>query len=146
MVRLNLRAKRFPALPLTKRGERLPKCSNTSQKSFSAISEDRTLLELERLLRLGGVAPRRLESGPEFNPSASQTSLSPMLCVSWAYKRETTWLHALNERTFFSTPVSRANLGTKKSGMKLQICRSRFNFEGAGTLLFLFFIPAVWQG
>ena len=31
-------------------------------------------------------------------------------------------------------------------GMKLQIWRSRFIFEAAGTLLFLFFILAVWQG
>src|SRR5579862_89831 len=146
MVRLNFRANRFPALPLTKRGERLPKCSNTPQKSFSAISADRTLLQLDRLLRLGGVAPLRLDSGPECRPSASQTSLSPMLCVSCAKSRERTWLQALKVRIFFFTPVSRANLATRKSGMKLHICRSRFNFEGAGTGLFFFFIPAVWQG
>jgi hypothetical protein len=35
-------------------------------------------------------------------------------------------------------------LGTRDSGMKLQICRSRFSFEPAGMLLLLF-IPAVWQ-
>src|SRR3954447_6447771 len=60
--------------------------------------------------------------------------------------RETTWLQPLNVRTFFSTPVSLANLGTIKLGMKLHSCRSRFSLDGAGTLLVLFFIPAVWQG
>ena len=30
--------------------------------------------------------------------------------------------------------------------MKLQICRSRFSLEPAGTLRLCFFIPAVWQG
>ena len=45
-----------------------------------------------------------------------------------------------------STLVSRAILEIKNSGMRLQIWRSRFIFEAAGTLLFLFFIPAVWQG
>ena len=69
-----------------------------------------------------------------------------MLCVSCAYSRESTWLQALKVRTFFPRPVSRANLGTRKSGMKLHICRSRFRLEGAGTGLFFFFIPAVWQG
>ena len=44
MVRLNFRANRLPALPLTKPGDKLPKCSKTAQKSCSAISAGRTLL------------------------------------------------------------------------------------------------------
>src|SRR5260370_23159759 len=47
--------------------------------SCSAICAGRTLLAWESVLRLGGVAPRRLSSGPECKASASQTSLSPML-------------------------------------------------------------------
>jgi hypothetical protein len=43
------------------------------------------------------------------------------------------------------TPGTRANWGVRKSGMKLQICRSWFSFEAAGMVAFLFFIPAVWQ-
>src|SRR5258708_28910617 len=85
IFRLNRRANRLPALPLTNRGERLPRCSNTSQKSFSAISADRTLLQLDRLLRLGGVPPLRLDSGPQCRPNASHPSLCPMLSVHCTY-------------------------------------------------------------
>ena len=44
----------------------------------------RTLLAWERLLRVGGVAPRSADRGPELSWRASQTSLSPMLWVTCA--------------------------------------------------------------
>jgi hypothetical protein len=47
---------------------------------------------------------------------------------------------------FSVTLVARAILETRNSGIRLQICRSRFSFEPAGTWLLYFFIPAVWQG
>src|SRR5271166_5865097 len=65
--RLNLPAKRFRPEPLTKAGDNSLRCSKTAQKSFSAISAGRTLSAWERLLRVGGVAPRMLESGPDCN-------------------------------------------------------------------------------
>lgn len=40
-LRLNVRAKRLPAFPLTKPGDKFPKCSNTGQKSCSAIAAGR---------------------------------------------------------------------------------------------------------
>jgi len=84
MVRLNLRANRLPALPPTKSGERSPKWANTDRNGFSAIAASRTLLACERLLRVGEVAPRIAGKGPELSCRASQTSLSPMLWVTWA--------------------------------------------------------------
>ena len=45
----------------------------------------------------------------------------------------------------FIDPGFPRQLGHQKSGMKLQICRTTLNFDGAGTVGF-FFIPAVWQG
>jgi hypothetical protein len=44
----------------------------------------------ERLLRLGTVAPRKAESGPLCNRSASQTSLMPMASVNCAKSMLTT--------------------------------------------------------
>src|ERR1035438_567964 len=146
MVRLNLRAKRLRPGPLTKRGDKSPKCSKTAQKSCSAISAGRTLFAWERLLRDGGLAPRRLDSGPECNRRASQTSLRPMLWVSCANSSATTWLHGVKVLAFSVTLVVRAILATRNSGIRLQICRNRFNLEPAGMLLLYFFIPAVWQG
>jgi hypothetical protein len=35
---------------------------------------------------------------------------------------------------------------TKCSGMSLQICRSRFNFDPAARRLRTLFVPALWQG
>ena len=64
---LELPHKALAGFPLTKRGDRSPKCSNTAQNSCSAIAASRTLLAWERLLRLGGVAPRSAESGPELS-------------------------------------------------------------------------------
>jgi len=46
---------------------------------------------------------------------------------------------------FLSTPISREGLGTKKSGMKLNIRRGRFSFESSGTFWLSFCILAVWQ-
>ena len=66
------------------RREAPPKCSNTAQKSFSTILADRTLLLCDKLLRVGAVAPRILDSGPESRPNASHTWFNPMLWLSCA--------------------------------------------------------------
>ena len=55
---------RLPAKP----GWRLLRCSSTVQNSSSAIGRSRSRLACERLLRLGGVAPRMADSGPECKP------------------------------------------------------------------------------
>ena len=50
----------------------------------NAIAASRTLLACERLLRVGGVAPRIADNGPELSCNASETSFSPMLWVTCA--------------------------------------------------------------
>lgn len=79
-------ARRWPA---TKRGDRVPRCSNVCQNSFSAIAAGRCRFAWDSPFRLGGRASRIVESAPECNRSASHTSLSPMLWVSCAYSRLT---------------------------------------------------------
>ena len=90
-------------------------------------------------MRLGGVAPRTAESGPECSRRLSHTSLRPSACVSCAKSRfdklpfdfaqglslsngkapspsrgsAVQWLHALKVRQRRSVPVSRASLGTR---------------------------------
>ena len=53
-------------------------------EQFSAMLASRSLLACERLLRLGGVAPRNVTSRPLWSRTPSQMSLRPMACVSWA--------------------------------------------------------------
>jgi len=65
------------------------------------------------LLRLGGVAPRTAESGPECSRKLSHTSLSPSVWVSCAKSSAVQWLHALKVRQSFAAPVSRASFGTR---------------------------------
>lgn len=60
------------------------------QKSRSAMAASRFLFAWLRLLRLGGVAPRRAESGPLWSPSASHTSFSPSEWLIWLKIRVTT--------------------------------------------------------
>src|SRR5271169_6677648 len=130
--------------PAAKPGVCSFKCSNTRQKSCSAILAGRSRLAWERPLRLGAVAPRKVDSGPECNCSESHRSLSPMQWVSWASSKLTACLHGLNVRDLSVTPVSRAILETSCSGMRLQIWRKTLNRDRVG-LIFLFFMPAVWQ-
>ena len=54
--------------------ERFWKPSNTAQKSRSATAASRRFLPWERLLGLGTVAPRKVESGSMWRRSPSQTS------------------------------------------------------------------------
>src|SRR5438093_13783988 len=68
-----------------------------------------------------------------------------MQWVSCASSRLTVWLQGLKVRDLSSTPVSRAILETSCSGIRLQTCRKRLNRQRVGLMLFLFFIPAVWQ-
>jgi hypothetical protein len=57
----------------------------------------------------------------------------------------TTWLHGLNVRAWFSTPVVRASLGTKCGGMKLQSCRKIENLLAVGLTVVSFSCPTLWQ-
>src|SRR5213593_3374915 len=68
-----------------------------------------------------------------------------MQWVSCASSRLTVWLHGLKVRDLSSTPVSRAILETSCSGIRLQTWRKRLNRQRVGLIVFLFFIPAVWQ-
>src|SRR5437773_9028632 len=68
-----------------------------------------------------------------------------MQWVSCASSRLTVWLQGLKVRDLSSAPVSRAILETSCSGMRLQTCRKRLNRQRVGLIVFLFFIPAVWQ-
>src|SRR5207249_9062222 len=68
-----------------------------------------------------------------------------MQWVSCASSRLTVWLQGLKVRDLSSTPVSRAILETSRSGIRLQIWRKTLNRQRVGLMLFLFFIPAVWQ-
>src|SRR2546426_10939785 len=68
-----------------------------------------------------------------------------MLWVSCASSRLTVWLQGLNVRDLSSTPVSRAILETSCSGIRLQTWRKTLNRQRVGLMVFLFFIPAVWQ-
>jgi hypothetical protein len=62
------------------------------------------------------------------------------------YRKATTWLQGVKVLAFAVTLVVRAIWETRNSGIRLQICRSRFSFEPAGMRLWYFFIHAVWQG
>src|SRR6266446_307747 len=132
-------------LPLAKPGDCSLRCSRLRQNNFSAISAGRSRLAWDNPLRLGGVAPRIVESGPECSWSESHKSLSPTQWVSCACSRLTVWLQGLKVRDLSSTPVSRAILETSCSGMRLQIWRRTLNRHRVGLIVFLFFIPAVWQ-
>src|SRR5438094_393201 len=68
-----------------------------------------------------------------------------MQWVSCASSRLTVWLQGLKVRDLSSTPVSRAILETSCSGIRLQTWRKRLNRQRVGLIVFLFFIPAVWQ-
>src|SRR2546425_7858791 len=132
-------------LPVAKPGDCCFKWSNCHQNSFSALSAGRSRLAWDNPLRLGGVAPRIVESGPECSWSESHKSLSPMQWVSCASIRLTVWLQGLKVRALSSTPVSRAILETSCSGIRLQIWRKTLNRLRVGLMIFWFFIPAVWQ-
>lgn len=128
-------------LPVAKPGDCCFKWSNCHQKSFSAISAGRSRLAWDSPLRLGGVAPRIVESGPECSWSESHKSLSPMQWVSCACSRLTVWLQGLKVRDLSSTPVSRAILETSCSGMRLQIWRRMLNRHRVGLIVFFVFHP-----
>ena len=68
-----------------------------------------------------------------------------MQWVSCASSKLTVWLHGLNVRAWSSTPVSRAILETSCFGIRLQIWRRMLNWLRVGLIVFLFFMPAVWQ-
>ena len=95
-------------------------------------------------LRLGGVAPRIVESGPECKGSEPPQSFRPIQWLNWASSRLTTWLHGLKLRDLSSAPLSRATLKTRGSGMRLQIWRKTLNRRRVGLILFIF-RPALWQ-
>src|SRR5437867_626738 len=68
-----------------------------------------------------------------------------MQWVSCASSRLTVWLQGLKVRDLSSAPVSRAILETSCSGIRLQTWRKRLNRQRVGLIVFLFFMPAVWQ-
>jgi len=59
---------------------------------------------------------------------------------------ENTFRWKENEGESKVTSLKEAIRRNVKPGMKLHTCRSRFNFEAAGMVVFFFLIPAVWQG
>ena len=59
-------------------GQRRRKCASICQNKASANAGSRSLLACERPFLLGGVAPRKAESGPEWSRRLSQTSLRLM--------------------------------------------------------------------
>ena len=65
-------------------GQRLRKWASICQNKVSASAGSRSLLACERPFLLGGVAPRKAESGPECRRRLSQTSLRLMEWTSWA--------------------------------------------------------------
>ncbi len=94
----------------------------TLQYKASAILQSRTRFAWLRLLRLGAVAPRTVESVPAFMRNASETSLSPMACVTCVKSRETAWLQGVNVRLCACTPCSLARLATKCPGISWHSC------------------------
>src|SRR4030067_505526 len=122
------------------------RCSSTLQKRSWAIWAGRSRLAVERPFLLGGLAPRKAESGPEFSRKASQTSLRPRAWVSWAKIRLTTWLHGVKLRDFSATPVSRASWGTRCAGIRLQSWRRRVKLLRVGLRSVCFFIPDLVAG
>src|SRR5690242_13221286 len=104
MTRRKRRAKPLPRRPLPKPGESVWRCPSTAQNNRSASAASRCLLAWERLLRLGGVAPRKAESGPLCSRRASQTSLRPSACEATPLCRTEIW--GASRRQRMEKPVS----------------------------------------
>ena len=72
------------------RGGRFCRWPRTAQNRSWASWAGRSRLAVGKPFLLGPRAPRRAESGPECRRKASQTSLRPRACVSWAKIKLTT--------------------------------------------------------